>query len=67
MSKMICNKLKVVLPCLVDHVHSAFVENKIILHNILICQDIANHYKRKSEPPRCTMKIDQFCQLGIFR
>ena len=54
-SKMLDNMLKVVLPCLVDQIQSAFVENRIIMHNIVICQDILNHYKRKSEPPRCTI------------
>lgn len=57
-SKILCNWLKVVLPCLVDQVRSEFVENMIITHNILICKDILNHYKRKSEPPRCTTKIN---------
>ena len=28
------------------------------MHNILICQDILNQYKRKSQPARCTLKVD---------
>lgn len=57
-SKMLFNRLKVMLSCLVDQVQSAFVENRILMHDILICQHILNQYKRKSEPHRCTMKID---------
>lgn len=57
-SNMIGKGLKIVLPCIVEQVQSAFVENRIIVHNILICQDILKHYKRNSQPDRCTMRID---------
>lgn len=36
-SKMICTRLNVVLPGLVDQVQSAFIEKRMIMHNILIC------------------------------
>ena len=39
-SKMLCSRLKVVLPSLIDQVQSAFVANRVILHNIFICQDM---------------------------
>ena len=54
-SKMLCNRLKKVT-----------VEQRIIFHNILICQDMLRHYKRKSEPARCTIKVDLHKAYGIF-
>lgn len=57
-SKMLCTRLNVVLPGLVDHVQSAFIEYRMIMHNILICQDMMKQYRSKSLPPRCTMKTD---------
>ncbi|XP_048492374.1 uncharacterized protein LOC125493253 [Beta vulgaris subsp. vulgaris] len=57
-SKMLCSRLKVVLPSLVDQVQSAFVANRVIMHNIFICQDMLKNYKRKSAPARCTLKVD---------
>lgn len=55
---MMCNRLKVVLTSIVDEVKSDFVENMKIMHYILICHDMLKHYKRKSKPARCTLKID---------
>ncbi|XP_057249344.1 uncharacterized protein LOC130590806 [Beta vulgaris subsp. vulgaris] len=55
---MICSRLKKVLPNIIEPVQSAFVEKRVIFHNIFICQDMLRHYKRKSEPARCTMKVD---------
>ncbi|XP_048490060.1 uncharacterized protein LOC125492014 [Beta vulgaris subsp. vulgaris] len=42
----------------VDPVQSAFVEDRRIMHNILICQDMLKMYKRKELPARCTIKVD---------
>lgn len=57
-SKMLCEKLKQVLGQLVDPVQSAFVEDRNIMHNILICQDMLKMYKRKELPARCIIKVD---------
>ena len=57
-SKMLCSRMKVVLPSLIDQVQRAFVANRVILHNIFICQDMLKNYKRKSAPARCTLKVD---------
>ncbi|XP_010677723.1 uncharacterized protein LOC104893325 [Beta vulgaris subsp. vulgaris] len=51
-SKLMCTRLAAVLPSIIDEVQSAFAANRRIMHNILICQDILKHYKRKSHPPR---------------
>ena len=36
----------------------AFVKGRELLHNVLLCQEIARGYARKHISPRCMMKID---------
>lgn len=57
-SKMLCSRLKAIIPSIINPIQSAFESNRQIMHNILICRDLLKHYKRKRSPPRCTMKID---------
>lgn len=45
---MLCNRLKEVLPTIILHNQSAFVENRTIVQNILICQDLVRLYNRKN-------------------
>lgn len=56
--KLLCYKLKQVLPSIVDRVQSAFIEKRLIMHNILICQYMFKQYKNKIHLARCTMKVD---------
>ncbi|XP_057248240.1 uncharacterized protein LOC130590220 [Beta vulgaris subsp. vulgaris] len=57
-SKLMCQRLKVVLPFIINPVQSAFVESRVIMHNIFLCQDLMKQYKRKNGPARCTIKVD---------
>ncbi|XP_048497994.1 uncharacterized protein LOC104907369 [Beta vulgaris subsp. vulgaris] len=57
-SKMLCTRLKRVLPFLVNPVQNAFIEERVIFHKIFLCHDILKHYKRKHQPARCTVKVD---------
>ncbi|XP_062085745.1 uncharacterized protein LOC133791852 [Humulus lupulus] len=57
-SKMLCSRLALVLPSLVNQNQGAFVKNRLLAHNILILQDIIKGYKRKNISPRCVFKID---------
>ncbi|XP_062099761.1 uncharacterized protein LOC133805598 [Humulus lupulus] len=57
-SKMLCGRLTKVLPSLVSQNQGAFVQNRLLAHNILILQDIIKGYKRKNISPGCVMKID---------
>lgn len=40
-TKVICNKLRSVLPDLIVENQGAFVHERYIIHNIMVCQDIA--------------------------
>ncbi|VFQ89754.1 unnamed protein product [Cuscuta campestris] len=51
-SKMICTRLKEVVPHIVNLNQSAFVKGRELLHNVLLCQELAKGYKRKGVTPR---------------
>ncbi|XP_059309987.1 uncharacterized protein LOC132061139 [Lycium ferocissimum] len=56
-SKMLCKRLKQILPALVSDTQSSFVSGITLVHNVLICHDLMRHYNRKTTP-RCLVKID---------
>lgn len=57
-TKLLCEKLKLVLPGLISPIQCAFVAYRSILHNILLCQDIVKIYKGGQKQNCCLMKID---------
>ncbi|XP_062114287.1 uncharacterized protein LOC133825346 [Humulus lupulus] len=57
-SKMLCNRLKLVLPALISQNQGAFIKNRFLAHNVLILQDLLKGYNRRNISPRCIMKID---------
>ena len=57
-SKLICNRLKIVLPEIIAPNQAGFVHGTQIFHNISIVQDLVGLYKRKSTPPCCMLKVD---------
>ncbi|KAJ8421769.1 hypothetical protein Cgig2_000946 [Carnegiea gigantea] len=57
-SKLLCSRLKSVLPSLINQSQGAFVQGREILYNVLICQDLARGYLRKHISPRCMLKVD---------
>ena len=57
-SKMLCNRLRSILPILVHDNQTAFIEGRYITHNVMICQHLIRLYKRKNISPRCLLKID---------
>uniref|UniRef100_A0A803N1E0 Reverse transcriptase domain-containing protein n=1 Tax=Chenopodium quinoa TaxID=63459 RepID=A0A803N1E0_CHEQI len=56
-SKLICMRLKEVLPDLIYEVQCAFVAGRSILDNVLLCQDILKDYNNKRKASRCTIKL----------
>ncbi|VFR00991.1 unnamed protein product [Cuscuta campestris] len=57
-AKIICNRLKKVLPSIINLNQGAFVEGRELVHNVLLCQELARGYNRKNISPRCLMKLD---------
>ncbi|KAL7197291.1 hypothetical protein ACSBR2_019886 [Camellia fascicularis] len=57
-AKIIANRIKVVLPDLIDPVQSAFVHGRRISDNIFLSQEIMRGYHRQSSTPKCAMKVD---------
>jgi len=57
-SKLIGQRVKQVLPFLIDQSQGAFIKGRELFYNVLICQDLARVYLRKNISPRCILKID---------
>ncbi|XP_028074446.1 uncharacterized protein LOC114276808 [Camellia sinensis] len=57
-AKIIANRIKSVLPDLIDLVQSAFVQGRRISDNIFLSQELMRGYHRHSPTPKCAMKVD---------
>ncbi|KAL2921104.1 LINE-1 retrotransposable element ORF2 protein [Bienertia sinuspersici] len=57
-AKLLCNRLKKVLPDIISQNQSGFVEGRQIVHNVSIVQDLVGIYNRKASPPGCLLKVD---------
>lgn len=56
--KILANRMKVCLEGLVSLYQGAFVCNRSIMDNILVCQDLVHNYHRQEGQPRCMFKLD---------
>lgn len=56
-SKVIANRLKVVLPTLIDKAQAAFIRGRRI-SDILLAQELFRNYQRKDSTPRYAIKVD---------
>ena len=57
-TKIICSRLKKVLPSIIAPNQSGFVQGRQIIHNVSVVQDIIGSYGRKATPPCCLLKVD---------
>lgn len=57
-TKVLANRLRPLLATVVSPVHGAFVEGRLLNHNVFLCQELLSKYGRKGVSPRCTMNID---------
>ncbi|GJW50507.1 RNA-directed DNA polymerase, eukaryota, reverse transcriptase zinc-binding domain protein, partial [Tanacetum coccineum] len=57
-SKVMANRIKVVLNKLIDKNQSAFVAGRQISDNILLTQELMNGYNSKNKGRRCAFKFD---------
>lgn len=57
-TKLLADRLGMVLPVIVDKAQSAFVQGRSMVENIHLAQEIMRGYGRKRTTPKCTLKID---------
>ncbi|KAJ8435083.1 hypothetical protein Cgig2_033623 [Carnegiea gigantea] len=57
-TKLIYQRIKEVLLELIYPSQGGFVQERELLYNVLLCQDLAKGYQRKHISPRCLLKID---------
>jgi len=49
-TKLLCNRLKEVFPHIIDASQGAFVKERKLRFNVLLCQDLTRDYQRKHTP-----------------
>lgn len=59
-SKVLANRLKVVIPTLISESQSAFMVNRLITDNILVTFEVTNHisHKKSGKVGEMTLKLD---------
>ncbi|GJY53712.1 non-LTR retroelement reverse transcriptase-like protein [Tanacetum coccineum] len=57
-SKILANRLKVLLPKFITPNQSAFVKDRLLMENLLLATEIINDYHKEDITARCAMKID---------
>ena len=57
-SKIIANRLKMVLPQFIAGNQSAFIKDRLLIENLLLATEIVKDYHKVSISERCAIKID---------
>ncbi|XP_022014769.1 uncharacterized protein LOC110914278 [Helianthus annuus] len=57
-SKIVADRIKIVLNDIVSINQSAFVPGRRISDNIMLTQELMHNYHRNTGPPRCAFKVD---------
>lgn len=57
-SKLLSERLGEILPHIVDENQGAFVKGRLLMHNVMITQELMRLYNRKSVKPSCLLKVD---------
>ncbi|XP_062114275.1 uncharacterized protein LOC133825333 [Humulus lupulus] len=57
-AKLLCSRMALVFPDLIQPNQGAFIRGRSIAHNIMIFQDLIKNYGRTYTSPGCAIKID---------
>ncbi|GJX71319.1 non-LTR retroelement reverse transcriptase-like protein [Tanacetum coccineum] len=57
-SKILANRLKVLLPKFITPNQSAFVKDRLLMENLLLATEIIKDYHKEDITARCAMKVD---------
>lgn len=57
-SKILANRLKGLLPGFISESQLAFVQNRLLMDNLLLATELVKDYHKDSVSPRCAVKID---------
>ena len=57
-SKILANRLKVLLPRVITENQSAFIKGRLLLKNVLLASELVKDYHKEAVSPRCVLKID---------
>ena len=57
-SKILANRLRILLPRMVSANQSAFAQGRLLMENVLLASELVKDYHKEDVSPRCLMKID---------
>lgn len=57
-SKILANRLKLLLPKIISENQSAFVQERLLMENVLLASELVKDYHKTEVSPRCVMKLD---------
>ncbi|KAL0890312.1 hypothetical protein Bca101_014295 [Brassica carinata] len=57
-SKIIANRLKLILPKCITWNQSAFIQDRLLMENVLLATELVKDYHKESISPRCALQID---------
>lgn len=58
LSKLMANRLKRILPSVIDQAQSAFIPGRSISDNIIMAQELFRGYTRETGTSKCALKVD---------
>ncbi|CAN1193130.1 LINE-1 retrotransposable element ORF2 protein [Linum perenne] len=57
-TKIMANRLSIILPKIISSSQSAFVKGRLIRDNVLMAHELVSSYHKAQTSPRCVLKVD---------